>query len=189
MDPITGAALIGGGASILGGMSANKANSKEAKRNRAWQEAMSNSAHQREAKDLEKAGLNRILSLGKGAPMGGGSQAAPMQNVAKDASESVIKGSLANAQKNNIQADTDQKGATASLQDAQTEMVNWQKRLINEQIKQTQNTAQGVVLDNTLKSYDVQLANMLGTTMNSAKSGTGILSDVLKSVPKFKKGK
>lgn len=45
---------------------------QEAAKNREWQEALSNSAHQREVKDLIKAGLNPILSANAGASTGSG---------------------------------------------------------------------------------------------------------------------
>jgi len=59
--------LIGGAATDKGQTSANKTNIRLAKENRDFQERMSNTAYQRSAKDLERAGLNRILALGNSA--------------------------------------------------------------------------------------------------------------------------
>ncbi|AAG45344.1 minor capsid protein [Bdellovibrio phage phiMH2K] len=91
-------AVIGGIASYFGQQETNAANAKlavwqtrenqaEAARNRKWQEQMSNSAHQREANDLQTAGLNRLLTATGGAstPSGGQGQAAgaTMENSLK----------------------------------------------------------------------------------------------------------
>ena len=82
-------------------------NAYEAAKNRNWQAIMSNTAHQREVRDLVRAGLNPVLSAGggNGATVGSGSAAsasipattkADVDVSANHAAASMV-GSLANA--------------------------------------------------------------------------------------------
>ncbi|AZL82821.1 DNA pilot protein [Apis mellifera associated microvirus 33] len=59
-----GGALLAGGGQIYAQEQANQANKKLAREQMAFQERMSNTAHQREVMDLLNAGLNPNLSAG-----------------------------------------------------------------------------------------------------------------------------
>lgn len=76
-----GLSMIPGLGSYIGSKEANQANAAQSQQQMDFQERMSSTAHQREVQDLEKAGLNPLLSAGgTGASSPGGAQAV-MQNM------------------------------------------------------------------------------------------------------------
>ncbi len=150
------AAALGAGASILGQSSANKANRKEAQRNRDFQERMSSTAHQREIVDLKKAGLNPILSAtgGRGSSTPGGSMAR-IENTAKDLNKNVS----ATAK---LAAELGQIKATTSYTQEQTQVAAAQIKNVEAQAATQINSAIGLDLENQLKQQMLKVYKVPG---------------------------
>ncbi|AXL15519.1 DNA pilot protein [Microviridae sp.] len=89
MDPITGAALIGGAATLLGGMQQNASAERASQAQIDFQREMSNTAYQRQVADMRAAGLNPMLAVMKGGGASTPSGAMPVYvNPAAQAGES-----------------------------------------------------------------------------------------------------
>lgn len=72
---------------------ANVFNREEAEKNRKFQSQMSNTAHQRAVKDLQKAGLNPLLAATNGASTPGGAMASANTTTV----ENELSGAIASA--------------------------------------------------------------------------------------------
>lgn len=138
--------IVGGIASAAigsaGGLWSNSQNLGESKANRAWQERMSNTAHQREVADLRAAGLNPILSGlgGSGAAVGGGSMARTQNPFENAGNDFYSARRFSEIEKEQLKNETELKDSTTQLNRQNTELAAEQQRLtaLNQKVSTAQ---------------------------------------------------
>jgi len=136
---------IGGFVGDLGGSLLSGAfNARSAKKQMDFQERMSNTAYQRAANDLQRAGLNRVIALGNPAISPSG---ASSSMNAPQLGSAVNNARVANSQVRNAEAVIQTQQAQASQLRAQTEKTLAEKDFI---AVQTRNTEADTIVKNAL---------------------------------------
>ena len=146
---LIGSALIGGIGSAYGAKKQQQASVQMAREQMAFQERMSNTAYQRAAKDLEAAGLNRILALGSPASSPGGAMGTA-QNILGAGTASAISAAQASA---GIRAATATARKTAA-EAHRTEMENVPLEIKTRAIKELVEPAATTAVDAAKKGID-----------------------------------
>ena len=170
-------ALIGGAIGAVGGLLGNSSAKREAARNRDFQEYMSSTAHQREVKDLRKAGLNPILSAtgGNGASTPAGSMASIDTNIGTNAVNSAISAAA-------LQREGQLAQSQMALQGAQAQATSQSAK---ESLAREQGIRQSIGIDANKFEFEKRFREM-DKYSDYLSKGAGVVGD-LSGLLKFKK--
>lgn len=175
LDTITApaAALTGAGLGFLGGQLTNAAQQDAANAQMDFQERLSNTAYQRQVKDLEAAGLNPMLAYVKG---GGASTPSGAMPIYQNSAAAGVSAGLGTAQALNTSAQTSKVPFEISKLVADTLKTETDTVLSNQQINnlKTENDKTLAVIDNLKMEYQ----NLFKQNLNLTDIGNQIRKNI-----------
>ena len=175
---IAGGAVISSAAQYFGQKSANKANERIARENRAFQDRQSSTSWRRGVEDLKAAGLNPMLAYSQGGASTSPGSTAHMESELKGVGEGLSKaieiaraGAMVDLQKQQKKVGVQQEALTSnSAKVAKTQMEILKARLPAEQAE-AQFRRKKAGIDETMAVPDaiMQRANQATGVMNNVK--------------------
>lgn len=160
-------------------------NHHSAKDQMRFQERMANTAYQRAAKDLEAAGLNRIIALGSPASAPGGAMGTMAPVDVSAASAVGIKRQTAVLERELLQAQASKTGQDEQTSASQKSLFDEQAEQAKASAKAANATASVAEQDARIKQVEADWSERTGIPTSTLNSGVGAAAGILGNGAKF----